>query len=144
RRDDPRAYLERCLSKVDELEPKVRAFASIDAKSARSAADASAVRYKNGSPLSAVDGLPVGIKDCYDAVGFATEVNSALFTGFRPDRDAAHVYALREGAAIIVGKTVTTELTMAGPGPTLTPWDLPRTPGGPSAASAAAVAASML
>ena len=28
------------------------------------------------------DGLSVGIKDCYDAVGFPTEVNSALFTGF--------------------------------------------------------------
>src|SRR2546428_12532948 len=82
-RDDSRAYLERCLSKVDELEPKVRAFAFIDAESARRVADASAVRYKNGSPLSAVDGLPIGIKDCYDAVGFPPEGNSALFTGFR-------------------------------------------------------------
>ena len=91
-----------------------------------------------------MDGLPIGIKDCYDAVGFPTEVNSALFTGFRPDRDAAHVYALRLGGAVIVGKTVTTELTMAGPGPTLNPWDLTRTPGGSSSGSAAAVAASML
>jgi len=143
-RDDPRAYLERCLAKVTELEPKVKAFAAIDIEGARRSADAAAARYRKAQPLSAVDGLTIGIKDCYDAVGFATEVNSALFAGFVPDRDAAHVYALREGGAIILGKTVTTELTMAGPGPTLNPWDLSRTPGGSSSGSAAAVAASML
>jgi Asp-tRNA(Asn)/Glu-tRNA(Gln) amidotransferase A subunit family amidase len=58
--------------------------------------------------------------------------------------DAAHVDALRRGGAAIVGKTVTTELTMAGPGPTWNPWDLRRTPGGSSSGSAAAVAARML
>src|SRR5256884_9539129 len=116
----------------------------MDFGGAKRAADASAARYKKGSPLSPVDGLPIGIKDCYDAVGFPTEVNSALFTGFRPDRDAAHVYTLREGGAVIVGKTVTTELTMAGPGPTLNPWDFTRTPGGPSPGSAAPAAASMV
>lgn len=43
-----------------------------------------------------------------------------------------------------MGKTVTTELTRTGPGPTWTPWDLTRTPGGSSSGSAAAVAARML
>lgn len=144
RRDDPRRYLERCLEAIAAREPQVRAFAFIDEESARQAADASAARYACGAPLSPVDGLPLGIKDCYEAAGFPMEVNSALFRGFRPDRDAAHVYALRQGGAVIVGKTVTTELTMAQPGPTLNPWDLSRTPGGSSSGSAAAVAASML
>jgi Asp-tRNA(Asn)/Glu-tRNA(Gln) amidotransferase A subunit family amidase len=143
-RDNPSAYLERCLARIELLEPKVQAFAAMDAESARAAAKASAERYRSGRPLSLVDGLPIGIKDCYETAGFPMEVNSPLFAGYRPDRDAAHVYALRQGGAIIVGKTVTTELTMAGPGPTLNPWDLTRTPGGSSSGSAATVAASML
>ena len=143
-RDDPRRYLEGCLAAIAAREPQVQAFAFIDVESARQAADASAARYARGAPLSPVDGLPVGIKDCYEAAGFPMEVNSALFRGFRPDRDAAHVYALRQGGALILGKTVTTELTMAGPGPTRNPWDLTRTPGGSSSGSAAAVAAGMV
>ena len=143
-RDDPRAYLERCLAMIEKREPAVRAFAALDPDRARREADASAARYRKGAPLSPVDGLPIAIKDCYDAVGFATEVNSALFAGSIPDRDAAHVYALRAGGALVVGKTVTTELTMAGPGPTLNPWDPTRTPGGSSSGSAASVAASMV
>ena len=144
RRDDPRSYLERCLETIAAREGEVQAFAFLDVDSARQAADASAARYARGAALSAVDGLPVGIKDCYEAVGFPMEVNSDLFRGFRPDRDAAHVHALRQGGAIILGKTVTTELTMAAPGPTRNPWDLSRTPGGSSSGSAAAVAARML
>src|SRR5262249_57034701 len=88
--------------------------------------------------------LPVGIKDCFDVKGFATQCNCALFVDNRPRIDAAHVDALRRGGALIVGKTVTTELTMALPGPTWNPWDLERTPGGSSSGSAAAVAAGML
>src|SRR4029077_3824026 len=67
-----------------------------------------------------------------------------LFADNLPAVDAAHVDALRRGGAIIVGKTTTTELTMALPAPTWNPWDTTRTPGGSSSGSAAAVAASML
>jgi Asp-tRNA(Asn)/Glu-tRNA(Gln) amidotransferase A subunit family amidase len=117
---------------------------AIDADGARAAADASTARWRAGRSVSAVDGLPVGIKDCFDVAGFLTQCNSELFAGNRATVDAAHVDALRRGGAVIVGKTVTTELTMALPGPTWNPWDLSRTPGGSSSGSAAAVAARML
>ena len=84
------------------------------------------------------------MKDCYDVRGLPTRVNSDLFPGHVAAIDAAHVDALRRGGAVLVGKTVTTELTMAAPGPTWNPWDLTRTPGGSSSGSAAAVAARML
>jgi aspartyl-tRNA(Asn)/glutamyl-tRNA(Gln) amidotransferase subunit A len=51
------------------------------AESALAEADFSDRLRKGGVRRSPVDGLPIGIKDCYDAVGFATEVNSALFAG---------------------------------------------------------------
>ena len=122
----------------------MRAFVAIDAEGARAAADASTARWRAGRSVSVVDGLPVGIKDCFDVAGLVTQCNSALFADNRATIDAAHVDALRRGGAVIVGKTVTTELTMALPGPTWNPWDLSRTPGGSSSGSAAAVAARML
>ena len=142
--DTPRAFLECCLERIDALEPTIRAFVRLDVAGARSAADASTLRWHRNAPLSAVDGLPVGIKDCFDVRGFPTELNSALFAGNTAALDAAHVDALRRGGAVIVGKTTTTELTMALPAPTLNPWNHACTPGGSSSGSAAAVAALML
>jgi Asp-tRNA(Asn)/Glu-tRNA(Gln) amidotransferase A subunit family amidase len=143
--DTPRIILERCLEALERSEPDVHAFVCLDIDGARRAADASTGRRRAGTPLSAVDGLPVAIKDCFDVRGFPTRANSAYFDD-APDAatDAAHVDALRCGGAIILGKTVTTELTMAAPGPTWNPWDLTRTPGGSSSGSAAAVAARMV
>ncbi|MGA2394213.1 MAG: amidase [Candidatus Lustribacter sp.] len=143
--DSPRAFLERCLETIERLEPAVRAFVLLDVESARRDADAAGARWRAGAPRSLVDGLPVGVKDCFDVRGFPTRVNCAYFDA-APDAadDAAHVDALRRGGAVILGKTVTTELTMAAPGPTWNPWDLTRTPGGSSSGSAAAVAAGML
>ncbi len=143
-RDTPRAYLERCLERIALLEPEVQAFVRRDEARARAAADAASARWREGRPLSPLDGMPVAIKDCYDVAGMPTEVGSRLFAGDVAALDAAHVAAMRHGGAIIVGKTTTTELTMALPAPTWNPWDLTRTPGGSSSGSAAAVAASML
>jgi Asp-tRNA(Asn)/Glu-tRNA(Gln) amidotransferase A subunit family amidase len=143
-RDTPRAFLERCLEQIAAREPEVKAFVRLDLDGARRAADASTERWRQGRALSAVDGLPVGIKDCFDVAGLPTEVNSAYFKDNMASVDAAHVEALRRGGALVVGKTTTTELTMALPAPANNPWDLRRTPGGSSSGSAAAVAALML
>ena len=140
----PRDFLERCVAAIDAREGEVHAFVELDLEAARQAADASSARWRAGQPLSDVDGMPFAVKDCYDVAGFATRVNSRLFAEAAPAHaDAAHVDALRRGGAIPLGKTVTTELTMALPGPTWNPWDLTRTPGGSSSGSAAAVAACM-
>jgi Asp-tRNA(Asn)/Glu-tRNA(Gln) amidotransferase A subunit family amidase len=72
------------------------------------------------------------------------EMGSPIWKDHQSFRDAAHVHALREAGAVIVGKTVTTELGMAHPGPTTNPFDAERTPGGSSSGSAAAVGAAML
>jgi len=142
--DTPRAFLERCAAAIEAREPDVKAFVRLDLMGAHKAADEAGARWRAGRPRSAVDGLPVGIKDSFDVRGFPTEANSAMLAGNFPPYDAAHVDAMRRGGAVILGKTVTTELTVAGPGPTWNPWDLRRTPGGSSSGSAAAVAAGML
>jgi Asp-tRNA(Asn)/Glu-tRNA(Gln) amidotransferase A subunit family amidase len=142
--DTPRAFLERCLAVVDQREGDVGAFVVIDSEGARRCADESTARWRAGKPLSPIDGMPVGIKDIIETIDMPTGMGSPLFTGWRSDRDAASVKALREAGAIILGKTVTTEFAATQPGPTHNPWDLSRTPGGSSSGSAAAVGCGMV
>ena len=142
--DTPRAYLERCIEVIETREKEVKAFVSTHIPNARAAADASTERYRKGRPLSPVDGLPIAIKDLFETQDMPTQMNSPLFSDWHTGRDSAHVYVLRRGGAMILGKTVTTEFAQATPGPTRNPFDLTRTPGGSSSGSCAAVGAGML
>jgi Asp-tRNA(Asn)/Glu-tRNA(Gln) amidotransferase A subunit family amidase len=142
--DTPRAYLERCLATIAEREPVVRAFAALNEEGARQAADASAERWKAGRPLSAIDGMVMGIKDLLETKDMPTQMGCQAYRGNFPRRDNAAVWALRQAGAVILGKTVTAELGGAEPGPTTNPFDASCTPGGSSSGSAAAVAARMV
>jgi Asp-tRNA(Asn)/Glu-tRNA(Gln) amidotransferase A subunit family amidase len=142
--DTPRALLDRCIAEIDARDGGVQAFAFLDLDGARREADASTARYAAKKPLSAIDGMPFGVKDIIETADMPTEFGSPLFTGWRGGRDAASVVALREAGAVIVGKTVTTEFAASVPGKTHNPWDLTRTPGGSSSGSAAAVGSGML
>jgi Asp-tRNA(Asn)/Glu-tRNA(Gln) amidotransferase A subunit family amidase len=142
--DGPRAYLERCLAALSEHEPAVGAFVTTQTEAARKAADAATQRWRAGKPLSAIDGMPVGIKDIIETYDMPTQMGSPLFAGWRGERDAASVYALRAAGAVIVGKTVTTEFAATHPRGTRNPHDPRRTPGGSSSGSAAAVATGMV
>jgi Asp-tRNA(Asn)/Glu-tRNA(Gln) amidotransferase A subunit family amidase len=139
-KDSPRAFLERCIADLDAWEPKIGAFVTLNLAAARTAADHSTERWRAGKPLSPIDGMPIGIKDIIETIDMPTENGSPLFAGFQGNRDAASVAALREAGAVIVGKTVTTELAWMHPRATRNPWALTRTPGGSSSGSAAAVA----
>ena len=138
--ESPRVFLERCLAAADAWEPTIGAFVTVNLHAARAAADESAKRWRAGKPLSAIDGMPIGIKDIIETIDMPTQNGSPLFEGFRSERDAASVAALREAGAVIIGKTVTTEFAATEPRGTRNPWDTARTPGGSSSGSAAAVA----
>ena len=78
-----------------------------------------------GKPLSPIDGMPIGIKDVIETADMPTEMGSPLFDGWRSQKDAASVAALRAAGAIILGKTVTTEFAMSFPlGNTRNPHEL--------------------
>jgi Asp-tRNA(Asn)/Glu-tRNA(Gln) amidotransferase A subunit family amidase len=143
-RDTPRAYLERCIERIEALESVVMAFAFLNLDRARKSADQASARYKAARSLSTVDGMPVGIKDLIDTYDMPTEYGSDLFRGHQPIADAASVRALRLGGAVLVGKTVTVCLGGGDPARTRNPFDIRRTPGGSSSGTAAAVAARML
>ncbi len=142
--DTPRAYLERCLETVAAREPVVKALTAINEAGAREAADASTLRWKDGKPLSAIDGMPLAIKDLLETKDMPTEMGCEAFKGNFPKRDNAAVWALRQAGAVILAKAVTAELGGSHPGPTTNPFDATRTPGGSSSGSAAAVGANMV
>ena len=142
--DSPRAFLERCLEAIAAREDEIRAWAFLHPEGARAAADAATARYRAGRPLSPVDGLPIGIKDLMETFDMPTEYGSALYEGNRPLHDAACVDALRQGGAVLVGKTTTITFGGGDAGPTRNPHDARRTPGGSSSGSAAAVGAATL
>jgi Asp-tRNA(Asn)/Glu-tRNA(Gln) amidotransferase A subunit family amidase len=142
--DNPRDYLERCIAAIEARNGEVRAFVTLGLESARRAADAATQRYRNGRPLSAVDGMPVGVKDIMDTADLPTQMGNPIYAGHQPQWDAACVYALRAGGAIIVGKTVTTAFACGATNETRNPFDVRRTPGGSSSGSGAAVGAGMI
>lgn len=132
------------LAVIAAKEPQVQAWAVHDPELVRRQAAAVDSHRKAGRPLGPLHGLPVGIKDVIDTADLPTGNGTAADAGRRPKRDAHVVARLRAAGAIIMGKTVTTELAYFSPGKTRNPHDTGRTPGGSSSGSAAAVAAGMV
>ena len=59
----PRAFLEECLDRIAKHEPRIGAFVNLNIEGARTAADAATKRWHDGKPLSAIDGMPIAVKD---------------------------------------------------------------------------------
>lgn len=135
-----RVYLEQ----IESCEPFVKAWQFFDADLALQSArtlDQNGLSFN--SPLR---GIPVAVKDLMDTADMPTTYGSPIYAGHRPKLDAACVGACRDAGMVLLGKTVTTEFATFKPGVTRNPRasaDSPRTPGGSSSGSAAAVAASM-
>lgn len=135
-----RALTEAVLERICVRDIPVAAWAHLNSARALAQADAADAAVASGRPLGPLHGVPVGVKDIIDTTDFPTECGTPVFSGRQPKTDAAVVTALRDAGAVIVGKTVTTELAFFGPGKTKNPHDGTRTPGGSSSGSAAAVA----
>ncbi|MGG5891011.1 amidase [Falsiroseomonas sp. HC035] len=142
-RSSPREFFDERIATIERDEPAIAAFVTQDLDAARRAVDASSARWRAGQPLSPVDGMPLVVKDMIETIDLPTQMNSPIFQGFRAQRDAACVHALRQAGAVVLGKTVTTEFACGNSGPTRNPYDSSRTPGGSSSGSAAAVGAGM-
>lgn len=133
-----------CLDHIETIEKKVGAWTYLDRDHAlKQACEADRILRK-GNALGPLHGVAVGVKDIFDTMDMPTENGTVLHTGRQPEKDATAVSLLRQAGAIIMGKTVTTELAVFSPGKTRNPHNIERTPGGSSSGSAAAVAANMV
>jgi len=136
--------VESCLDRIAVQEPSVQAWTYLDPALALAHAKAADRRRDAGEPLGPLHGVPVGIKDIFDTADMPTENGTVLHAGRTTQTDAAAVALLRQAGAIILGKTVTTELAVYAPGKTRNPAAPGHSPGGSSSGSAAAVAAAMV
>ena len=141
------ALLERCLARIEALDPALNCFVALDVAGARAAAAASDARLLAGQARSALEGIPVSIKDNILAAGLPATWGSRGLADNVPAHDELPVARLRAAGAIVVGKTNVPEFTLEGYtrndlfGVTRNPWDVRLTPGGSSGGAAASVAA---
>jgi aspartyl-tRNA(Asn)/glutamyl-tRNA(Gln) amidotransferase subunit A len=136
------------LRRIEQLDPHLRAFQLVDAEGARAQAHASHARWRSGSALGPLDGIPVTIKDNVDWKGFPTRHGSLTTPDTPAAADSPVVARLREAGATLLGKTTLPEFGWKGVtdskllgAPTRNPWNRSRSPGGSSGGGAAAVAA---
>ena len=139
-----RELVESCLERIAVSDPEIEAWAFLDPDHVRQQALAADRHREAGGPLGGLHGLPIGVKDIIDVEGMPCENGTRLDAGRRPKRDSHIASMLRAAGAVIVGKTVTTELAFYHPGKTRNPRDREHTPGGSSSGSAAAVADGMV
>ena len=138
-----------CLERIEELNPRLNVFLSVDADAALDAARAIDARRAAGEELGPLAGVPIAVKDNFCTTDFPTTCGSRMLEGWVPPYDATVVTRLREAGLVIVGKTNMDEFAMGSStetsafGPTRNPWDTERIPGGSGGGSAAAVAAFM-
>ena len=138
------ALAKACLDRTAALEPQIGAWAHLDPDHVMKQAEM-ADRYRAaGHAIGPLHGLPVGVKDIIDTAKVPTENGTAIDRGRIPMEDAFVVARLKAAGAIIMGKTVTTELAYIHPPKTRNPNNLAHTPGGSSSGSAAAVASGMV
>ena len=126
--------VEACLERIAAREHEVGAWQCIDVEQARE----QALRCDSETPRGRVAWRAVRRKDIIETAD--CRPNTDRRSTAVADRAGCHCVALtRRAGAILLGKTVTTEFASLHPGKTRNPQDLPRTPGGSSSGSAAAV-----
>jgi Asp-tRNA(Asn)/Glu-tRNA(Gln) amidotransferase A subunit family amidase len=135
-------YIDGLIGRIETIEPEVQAWQYFKPEEAR--AKARLLDEDPSLPRLPLAGAAVGVKDIIDTADMPTENGTALDAGRRPGADAAVVRLLREAGAVVMGKTVTTELAFLHPSRTRNPVNPQYSPGGSSSGSAAAVAAGMV
>lgn len=145
------ATVTEALTAIDVRNSAVNAFIAVQHERALEDAAALDRRIAAGESIGALAGVPLGVKDTEDTVGYRTTFGSRLWADAPiADTDSVLVARLRAAGCIVVGKTNTPELAAKGTtdnplfGVTRNPFNLERTSGGSSGGSAVAVAMGMV
>jgi amidase len=137
------AYLQR----IEAVNPQLNAVVQLRAEAALAEAKAADAALARGQIMGPLHGVPMTIKDSLDTAWVITTGGTTGRATYVPAQDATVVARLRQAGVILLGKTNTPELTLAGEtdnliyGRTNNPYDLTRTPGGSSGGAAAIIAA---
>ncbi|HST55852.1 MAG TPA: amidase [Solirubrobacteraceae bacterium] len=140
-----RELVQTSLDRIEQLNPRLNAFAQVDAERALVAAEG--VRAGDERPFA---GVPIAIKNNRAVDGLKLTFGCSLMAEHVADYDHNVTRRLKGAGFIVVGTTTLPEYGILPTsearlfGPTRNPWDLSRTPGGSSGGAAAAVASGMV
>ena len=102
------------LRRIEALNPRVNAFANLDADRAMGLAKQAEAALLGGGPIGRLHGLPTTIKDLAITKDLPTEFGSCMLKGNQPTEDTPFVTRLQDAGAIVIGKTTTSEFGWKG------------------------------
>jgi amidase len=129
------------LDRIERFDDELKAYVTVVADQALSAAEA--------PPPGPFSGVPLPIKDLVETAGIRTTFSCKALADYVPTQDAELVRRLRAAGFVVIGKTNTPEFGITAVteselnGICRNPWSPGHTPGGSSGGAAAAVAAGL-
>ncbi len=142
-----REIIEAHIKKIEEKEPQINAFITLNKENALKEADRIDEKIARGEKMEDLAGLPIGIKDNIVTKNLRTTCASRILENFIPPYDATVIENIKRKDGIVIGKTNLDEFAMGAStetsyfGKTRNPVNHNVVPGGSSGGSAAAVGA---
>jgi aspartyl-tRNA(Asn)/glutamyl-tRNA(Gln) amidotransferase subunit A len=135
------------LARIEAWEKQINAMYVVDANGALATAAASEKRWRRRKPLSALDGVPITIKDNIAVKGIPSP-NGTAAGNMKPSAfDAPPTARVREAGCVLLGKTTMPDFGMLASGissrhgTTRNPWNLKRNSAGSSSGAGASLVA---
>ena len=138
-----------CVSRIEQINPKLNAFITVTADSALAEAREAEAEIQRDRWRGPLHGIPIALKDLVDTAGVRTTAGSGLFKDRIPAQDAEVVRRLKAAGAVFLGKLNMHEFAYGSSsvisyfGPVRNPWAPEYSAGGSSSGSAAAIAANL-
>lgn len=135
------------FARIEQLDLKLRSFATVATEHALAEAAARDVEASTGRFLGPLHGVPIAVKDLCDTAGIPTTAGMPIFRDNIPETDATVVSRLRAAGAVILGKLQMTEGAYGAHHPSiqapLNPWSEAYWTGFSSSGSGVATAAGL-
>ena len=141
----PVELTELMLTRVNALNPALKAFNTVTGEQALAQAQAAEQEISGGNYRGPLHGIPIGLKDLLYTKGVRTTVSSKIHRDWIPDCNATVVDKLEAAGAISLGKLNMTEFALSGYHPEhdapVNPWHEGHWAGVSSSGSGVATAA---
>ncbi len=135
------------LERIDELDGRLKSYATLTAERAMNDAWRAESEIVAGEYRGPLHGIPIAVKDLCFTAGIRTMGGAKVYADHVPTFDSTVIARLAEAGAVLLGKLNLTEGAMGGYNPEfdipLNPWNAERWTGSSSSGSGVATAAGL-